>query len=219
LRQRWTTLRSSPGVSNHPGLSPRIGGSCWLRTACFLSSQADGPDRFSRGLFPYISGCSISHGDVHHHHLSRSVSPPDVFLPLNRETPNRPLANCPGTKSVFPSACSGACCAVQRSLLLNDPAAILGRFVKPPEVGFPERAASLRFFAWCDLPADRTAYLRITRVRSRVMRRGDLLHAAFRYPLFRTPHDRAGFTSSSNRQRSWDFCTLRSFPFPAGPGV
>lgn len=32
-------------------------------------------------------------------------------------------------------------------------------------------------------------------------------------PVRRTLHDRAGSTSLSIRQRSWDFCTLRSFPY------
>jgi len=59
-------------------------------------------------------------------------------------------------------------------LLLNDPAAMFGRFVSPPEVGLLEWAASLRFFAWCVSPAARAAYLRFTRVQNRVMRRGDL---------------------------------------------
>jgi len=47
---------------------------------------------------------------------------------------------------------------------------------------------------------------------ARVIRRGLSFHAAFRYPFWRTRHNWAGPTSLSIRQRSWDFCTLRSIP-------
>jgi len=68
-------------------------------------------------------------------------------------------------------------------------------------------------------PVARATYPRFTLVRSRVIRRGDLLHAAFRYPLIE-PRTTGPVLLHLQTGNAHGICfTLRSFPSPAGPGV
>jgi hypothetical protein len=135
------------------------------------------------------------------------------------ESPGRLAAICFGRKPIFPSASASACCVVQGCQLLDDPALMLCPCATPPEVGVPAMTSSLRFFAWCESPVARATYPRFTLVQFRVIRRGDLLHAAFRYPLIEPRTTGPVLLHLQTGNAHGIFLTLRSIPSPAGPGV